>query len=69
MSKWIPLLQRIQGAGKLQVLNCQPWEVEPLLAALEPEGILLRTGCGSVREADALVQGVNRLFGIKEGYT
>ena len=66
MSEWIPLLQRIQEAGKLQVLYCQDWEVEPLLAALEPEGILLSTACGSVREANALEKRVDRLFGVKE---
>ena len=66
MSEWIPLLQKIQGAGKLQVLTCTSWEVEPLLAALKPEGILLRTTCGSVDEADALEEHVNRMFGVKE---
>jgi hypothetical protein len=33
------------------VLDCEPWEVETLLAELEPEGLLLNTTCGS--EADA----------------
>ena len=66
ISEWIALLQKIQRSGKLQVLNCKSWEVEPLLAALEPEGILLKTSCGSVSEADALEEQVNRMFGVKE---
>ena len=64
ISEWIPLLQKIQGAGKLQVLSCESWEVEPLLAALKPEGILLKTTCSSVSEAEALESRVNRMFGI-----
>jgi hypothetical protein len=61
MSEWIPLLQRIQAAGKLLVLECEKWEVEKLLAALRPEGLLLQTRCDSVEEADQLLAYVSRL--------
>lgn len=60
MSEWIPLLKRIQKAGKLQHLICQKAEVRKLLRELEPEGILLDTICGSVKEADQLISEVRR---------
>ncbi len=60
MTEWIPLLKRIQNAGKLQHLICQKGEVRKLLRELEPEGILLDTICGSVKEADQLISEVRR---------
>lgn len=58
MREWIPLLQLIQNAGKLLVLNVAPADVTPLLAALRPEGLLLDVWCSSPDEADAVVAGV-----------
>jgi hypothetical protein len=55
MTDWIPLLQRIQAAGRGLHLNVVPEEVEPLLTALRPEGLLLQTRCESEQDADALV--------------
>lgn len=63
MSEWLPLLKRIQEAGKLLELSCESWEVLRLLEALEPQGVLLRTNCSSPAEADALVAEVERRFG------
>jgi len=60
MSKWIPLLKRIQKAGKLQHIICEKEEVAKLLRELEPEGILLDTVCGSGKEADQLISEVKR---------
>lgn len=55
MSKWIPLLRRVQAHGKLLVLFCEPWEVETLLTELEPEGLLLNVTCDSEDEACGLL--------------
>jgi 5-methyltetrahydrofolate--homocysteine methyltransferase len=60
MSKWLPLLRRIQTKGKLLALNCEPWEVETLLTGLEPEGLLLSTSCSSEEEAKDLLKKANR---------
>ncbi len=62
MREWIPLLQRIQGAGKRLVVACEPEEVRPLLTALRPEGIILSTTCPTVAAAEALVVAVTDLF-------
>ena len=60
VSKWIRLLRRIQARGKLLVLGCEPWEVEDLLAELEPEGLLLSTQCDSEEQARDLLEKVAR---------
>jgi hypothetical protein len=60
MSKWIRLLRRIQASRKLLVLDCEPWEVETLLAELEPEGLLLSTQCESEEIAKELLKKVPR---------
>lgn len=62
MSEWVPLLQRIQAAGKLLVIACEAGEVAGLLSQLRPEGLLLSTHCGSVEEADELLAQVEREF-------
>ena len=58
VSEWMPLLKRVQAAGKLLVLYCEKWEVEKLLTELRPEGVLLSTTCNSVEEAQALLKNV-----------
>ena len=61
MSRWLPLLRRIQTRGKSLCLTCEPWEVPILLQELQPEGLFLSTRCASVEEADRLLQEVIRL--------
>ena len=39
--QWIPLIQRIQAAGKSAVVDLEPAELEPLIDALRPEGLYL----------------------------
>jgi hypothetical protein len=59
---WIPLLQRIQAAGKGVVVACEPDEVLPLLDALDPYELILTTGCPSASEADDLLLAVQKRF-------
>ncbi|MDP6778422.1 MAG: hypothetical protein QGI83_16830 [Candidatus Latescibacteria bacterium] len=56
MGEWIPLLKRIRDGGKLVVASCAPSEVQPILSALHPEGVLLSTRCNSTEEAEDLVK-------------
>ncbi len=53
--EWLPLLQKIQAAGKGLALACQPEEVKVLCAELQPGGLLLSTSCPSVEAAARLV--------------
>ncbi len=54
-SQCLPMLQKIQAAGKGLFLYIEPWEVEPLLENLRPEGVILHTWTTTPDEADAVV--------------
>lgn len=58
--QWMPLLKRIQEAGKGINLLVEPDEVEPIMAALSPKGLLLRTECASEEEAKELLKKVEK---------
>lgn len=66
MRAWLPVLQRIQHAGKRVHFACAADEAEPLLAALRPRGVYLRTACATPAEADALVARIARHFGAAD---
>ena len=58
-SDFIPVLKKIQKAGKGLVLLPQLWEVEKLLSELSPKGLqLVVNGVGSEAEAKALIKKV-----------
>jgi hypothetical protein len=59
-SRWLPVFQRIQAAGKGMHISIEPWEVDLFLEAMRPEGVMLCTWAGSVEEADALIAQVAR---------
>ena len=56
MLPWIPLLKRIQSAGKLVHVSVRADEVEQLLRELSPKGLMLRTGCSTQAEAQDLLR-------------
>ena len=62
MVDWIPLLQYIQKADKVVVVTCQSWEVKHLLAALEPQRILLSVTHRSRSQAMRLVDGPDKNY-------
>ena len=61
MLRWLPVLHRIQAAGKLLHLTVEPEEVEPLLRELAPEGLCLATSVRSEAEANDLLHLATRL--------
>lgn len=61
MLEWIPLLKRIQKAGKLIHLTVSPQEVLPLLEELCPKGLMLATHCSSEEEARSLLKAVSQI--------
>jgi len=66
--EWIPLLQRIQAAGKLVYVYCAPDHVEKLLKELNPEGLMMVVlGCESMDEAQALLENVETWSKKKSG--
>lgn len=58
--EWMPLLKRIQDAGKLLVAYCEPGQVETFLQELRPQGLMLATGCESMEAAEALLRNAER---------
>ena len=56
--EWLPLLRKIQEAGKLVYTYCEPEHVRTILSELRPEGVMLVTSCGSVQEAEQLLEQV-----------
>ncbi|OGG47094.1 MAG: hypothetical protein A3F84_14050 [Candidatus Handelsmanbacteria bacterium RIFCSPLOWO2_12_FULL_64_10] len=55
-SGWIPLLRRIQRAGRGLHLSVAPGEVEVLLSELSPEGLMLSASVRSEAEAKDLLR-------------
>ena len=39
--QWVPLIRRIQEAGKSVIVDLEPDEIEPFMAAVDPTGIML----------------------------
>jgi len=58
MTRWIPLLKRIQAAGKSLHLSVWPHEIQILLEELRPEGLMLSTRVNSEAEARDLLEKV-----------
>jgi hypothetical protein len=59
--EYIPLLQKIQRAGKLLSAFCATAELEKLFDELEPEGLqLIVTDCASPEEADDILRHVEK---------
>lgn len=61
MLQWLPVLRRVQAAGKLLHLSVDADEVEPLLRELRPEGLCLHTSVGSEEEAQELLKMAARM--------
>ncbi|MBI3970243.1 MAG: hypothetical protein HY332_03040 [Chloroflexi bacterium] len=55
MLSWVPLLRRIQAAGRGLHLSVAAGEVLPLVRELAPEGLMLATTCRTETEARALL--------------
>jgi hypothetical protein len=58
---YIPVLRRIQAAGKGLILDCAPGEVPALLDQLSASGLFLRTWADSPAQAEDLVKLVAKL--------
>jgi hypothetical protein len=61
VTSFIPVLQRIQKAGKSLILDCPPAEVPALMEHLESSKMYIRTWAETPDDADDLVRLVARL--------
>jgi hypothetical protein len=58
ITQWIPLIQRVQRAGKGIAVYVQPEDIPLLLRECRPEGLFINTTCASEDEARRLVDGM-----------
>lgn len=58
---WIPLMKKIQAAGKNIIVDIVYDDIEPLIKNLAPEGLMLNAYCSSPQEADAVMEKVKSL--------
>jgi hypothetical protein len=52
--QWVPLLQRIQAAGKSVILDLQAEELESFIGQMKPEGLFLCIGVEPGQELDVI---------------
>lgn len=53
-SRWLPILQKIQNAGKMIQIIVEPWELDIMLENLRPEGVMYSIYAASEDEAREL---------------
>jgi len=58
--QWIPLIERVQKAGKSIAVQAKPEEVSSLLGEVRPEGLFISTVCNSEEEGRTLLEGLGR---------
>lgn len=59
---WIPLLKKIQDAGKLIHMSINPGEIDVLLEELRPEGVMYATWCESEEDAGDLLKKAEKSY-------
>ena len=59
---WLPVMRRVQQAGKLLVICCRYEEVTEVVKNLRPEGLLFVTSCPSPIEVDRLLVNVGKMM-------
>jgi len=58
--QWVPLIQRIQAAGKSVVIDLDKSELEALICAVRPEGLYLCVASESEEEEEAILKRVEK---------
>jgi len=59
-TRWVPLMRRIQAAGRSVWISAEPREVPVLLEYLRPEGLMINTWTQTEQEARDLLALVAR---------
>jgi hypothetical protein len=58
--QWVPLIRRIQSAGKSVVVDLHMSELEGLIAAIKPEGVLLCLASDDEEEERAILKRIEK---------
>lgn len=59
-AQYLPVLQRMQGAGKRLIIMAPPTDVKPLLEGLSMRGLYIHTETNTVEEARDIISQVER---------
>ena len=59
-SHYLPILQRMQKAGKSLIIMCPPSDIAPLLDGLSAKGLYLHTETDTKEEAKEIVAYVEK---------
>ncbi len=54
--QWVPLIQKIQAAGKSVIVDLSPIELEDFIGAVRPEGIFLTMSTETEAEERAILK-------------
>lgn len=65
LARWVPVVKRIQAAGRCVQLLARPGEIEPFLREVPARGLLFSTSCATEAEGRALLGRVARLAGVR----
>jgi len=58
--QWLPLIKRIQAAGKSVVVDLNVAELDDFMGAVDPEGILLTLASESEEEEETILKRVSK---------
>jgi hypothetical protein len=58
--QWVPLIQKVQDAGRAIIVDLKPDELDGFMAAVRPEGIFLWIGTETEEEELAILKQVER---------
>jgi len=58
--QWVPLIKRIQAAGKSVVVDLSPAELEDFIGAVQPQGIFLTMASEDEAEERAILNRITR---------
>jgi len=68
LMQWVPLVRRIQAAGRCVQLLARPEEIEPFLREVSPEGLLFSANCASETEGRDLIERVTKSAKTRSAY-
>jgi hypothetical protein len=62
---WIPTLKKIQDAGKLVEVTCEPEDIIPVCEALKPQGVHLICYVDDLETGEQLIKDAERVYSKK----
>ncbi len=64
---WLPVLQKIQAAGKCIQVACEPEDIVPVCEALDAQGVHLQCSAPDKETGEAMLKEMERIYRQKRG--